>query len=117
MSSGGVGDKVVGLPFGYGPGARSLCTAINFADMAVLVSGIKRWSGWLSTSWEWIWPILAEFRFNLYTSFFLGERKQAVMDLLLKAYLCQRGAVSPGVLLCWSSLVHRAWESTANIDV
>lgn len=23
MSSGGVGDKVVGLPFGYGPGARS----------------------------------------------------------------------------------------------
>lgn len=63
--------------------------------MAVLVGGMKRWSRWLSTSWGWIWPMLAEFYFSLYSSFFLGGSKLPVMDLLLKVNLCWMGNSVP----------------------
>lgn len=38
------------------------------------VGGMKRWSRWLSISWVWIGPIMAEFCFSLCSSIFLGRR-------------------------------------------
>lgn len=55
--------------------------------------GMKGWSRWLSIPREWIWPVMAEFCFSLYSSIFLGRRP--MVQEQPKQWHCSAGGSAP----------------------
>lgn len=70
------------------------------------VGGMKRWSRWLSLSWVWIGPIMAEFCFSLCSSIFLG-RRPVVQEQSTCMVALQRWWLCTGVPSC--SRTSRHW--------